>query len=59
MGVSNLTEKRVKHMKESAVSDHRLQCDCVIGFDDFDFLASDINNFRLHIKEGSLIKLFD
>ena len=25
MGISNLTEKRVKNMKESAVSDHRLQ----------------------------------
>ena len=33
MGISNfLTEKRVKNMKESSVSDHRLQCDCVISF---------------------------
>ena len=29
MGISNLTEKRVKNMKESAVSDHHLQCDCI------------------------------
>ena len=43
-------------MKESAVSDHRLQCDCVISFDDFDVLASDTNNFRLLIKESLLIK---
>ena len=56
MGISNLTEKRVKNMKESAVSDHRLQCDCVISFDDFDVLASDTNNFRLLIKESLLIK---
>ena len=53
MGISNLTEKRVE---ESAVSDHRLQCDCVISFDDFDVLASDTNNFRLLIKESVLIK---
>ena len=37
-------------MKESAISDHRLQCDCFISFDDFDVLASDNNNFRLLIK---------
>ena len=43
-------------MKESAVSDHRLECDCVISFDDFDVLASDTNNFRLLIKESLLIK---
>ena len=56
MGISNLTEERVENMKESAVSDHRLQCDCVISFDDFDVLASDANNFRLLIKENLLIK---
>ena len=56
MGISNLTEKRVKNMKESAVSDHRLQCDCVISFDDFDVLTSDTNNFRLLIKESLLKK---
>ena len=56
MGISNLTKKRVKNMKESAVSDHRLQYDCVISFDDFDVLASDTNNFRLLIKESLLIK---
>ena len=56
MGISNLTEKRVKNMKESAVSDHPLQCDCAISFDDFDVLASDTNNFRLLIKESLLIK---
>ena len=55
MGISNLTEKRVKNMKESAVSDHRLQCDCIISFDDF-VLASGTNNFRLLIKESLLIK---
>ena len=55
-GVSNLTGKRVKNMKESAVSNHLLQCDCIIDFDHFDILASDTNNFRLLIKESMLIK---
>ena len=56
IGNSKLTEKRVKHLKESAVSDHRLQCDCVFSFDNFDVLVSDANNFRLLIKESLLIK---
>ena len=56
MGISNLTEKRVKNIKESAVSDHRLQCDYVISFDDFDVLVSDTNNVGLFIKESLLIK---
>ena len=43
-------------MKESLVSDHRLQCDCVISYGHFDVLASDTNNFRLLIKESLLIK---
>ena len=51
-----VSQKRVKNMKESAVSDYRLQCDCVISFDDFDILASDTNNFRLLTKESLLIK---
>ena len=54
MGISNLTEKRVKNVKQSAVSDHLLQCDYSI-FDDFDILASETNNFRLLIKKSLLI----
>ena len=56
MGISNLTSKRVKNVKESAVSDHLLQCNCAIDFDHFDVLASDTNRFRLLIKESLLIK---
>ena len=56
MGISNLTSKRVKNVKESAVSDHLLQCNCAIDFDHFDVLASDTNSFRLLIKESLLIK---
>ena len=43
-------------MKESAAFDHLLQCDCTVDFDHFDILASDINVFRLLIKESLLIK---
>ena len=56
MGISNLTGKRVKNVKESADSDHLLQCDCTIDFDHFGILASDANSFRLPIKESLLIK---
>ena len=56
MTISNLTEKWVKNIKEPANSDHRLQCDCVISFHDFDVLASDTDKFRLLIEESLLIK---
>ena len=56
MGISNLTGKQVKKVKELAVSDHLFQCDCTTDFDHFDISASDTNSFRLHIKESSLIK---
>ena len=59
MGISNLTEKRVKNVKQSAVSDHLLQCDCSINFDNFDILASETNNFRLLIKEICLLIMRD
>ena len=56
MSISNLTGKFVKNVKESAVSDHLLQCDCRIDFDRFNTLASDTNSFRLLIKGSLLIK---
>ena len=56
MGVSDLTGKRFKSVKQSAVSDHLLECNCSIEFDLFDILASNANKFRLLIKESLLIK---
>ena len=56
MGISNLTRKRLKSAKESAVSDHLLECNCSVDFDHFNILASDANKFRLLIKESLLIK---
>ena len=55
MGISNSPGKRTENVKESAVSDHLLQCHCTIDFDHFDILAFDTNNFRLLIKESLLI----
>ena len=47
---------RVNSVKQSAVSDHLLECRCSINFDDFDNLTSDTSKFRFLIKESLLIK---
>ena len=39
MSISNLTGKDLKCGKQSAVSDHLLECKCSIDFDHFDILA--------------------
>ena len=46
MGISNLTGKRLKNFKLSAISDHLLQCNCTINFYDFSILATDCNKFK-------------
>ena len=56
MGISNLTGKHLKRFKHAVVSDHLLECSCLINLDQFDILASDANNFRLLIKKSLLIK---
>ena len=56
MGISNLTGKHLKCVKQSAVSDHLLECNCSIDFDHFDILASDGNKFILLVMESLLIK---
>ena len=43
MGVSNLTGTHLKIVKDSAVSDHLLQCSCNIDFDHADNLATDVS----------------
>ena len=59
MGTSNLMGKRIKNVKESAISDHLLQAMWVpITFDDFDILTSDSNKFKSLIKENLLTKKF-
>ena len=56
MGISYLTGKRLKSVKQSAIPDHLLECNCLIGFDHFDILVSDTNKFRLLIKESLSIQ---
>ena len=55
MGISHLKNKRLKNVKESAVSDHLLTCDCNINFDDFTILSKNSNNINLLIKESFAI----
>ena len=58
MGISNLTGKRLKNVKQSAISDHLLQCNCMINFDNFDILAAlaaESNKFKLLLRESLLI----
>ena len=56
MGISNLTGKRLKSVKQSAVSDHQLECNSSIDSNHFDIPASCPNKLRLLIKETLLIK---
>ena len=56
MGVSNPTGKRLKNIKDSAVSDHLLQCNCTIFFDHFEILATNVSKFNLLGKESLFIK---
>ena len=56
MGTSNLTGKRHKSVKQSAASNHLLECNCSIDFGHFNILTSDPNKFELFIKESLLIK---
>ena len=56
MGIPNLIEKRLKNVKQSAISGHLLYCNCTINFDDFDILVADSNKFKLLLRENLLIK---
>ena len=56
MGVFNLTGKRLKNIKDSAVSDHLLQCNYTIDFDCFDSFATDVSKFNLLVRESLVIK---
>ena len=56
MMISNLTGKPLKNIKQSAISDHLIQCNCTINFDDFSILATECNKFKLLLRESLLIK---
>ena len=43
VGVSNLTGKRLKNVKNSAVLDYLLQCNCTVDFDHLFWLLTSAN----------------
>ena len=43
-GIDNLTRKHLKNVIY-VISDHQLQCNCIINFHDFSILAKDSNKF--------------
>ena len=48
MGISDLTGKRLKCVKQSAQSDHQLDCNCLTDVGHFDILASETNKLKGH-----------
>ena len=56
IGISPLTSKKIKPLKESAIRDHLLICNNVPSFDQFSILAHGNNRFVLEIKESLLFK---
>ena len=50
MCISNLTGKRLKTVKRSAVSDHLLECNCGTDFDHFDILVSDAKKIQSYFQ---------
>ena len=56
MGASSPTGKELKNIKDWAVSDHLLQCNCTINFDHFDVLPTDVCKLNLLVKGSLLIK---
>ena len=55
LGISSVTGKSLKKIKQSAIPDHLLQCNCRINFDHFDVLAADSNKFKLIQRESLLL----
>ena len=54
--ISNLIGKPLKNVKQSAISDHLFQCNCIINFDDFDILGVHYNKCKIFLRESLLIK---
>ena len=53
--ISDLTNKHLKNVTQSPISDQLLTCDCNIIFNNFTILSKDSNYFNLLIKEMLLI----
>ena len=58
LGISHLTEKRVKIRRQTGVSDHLLAAGHDANLDDFKIISRDLNrcDLTLCIKESLLIK---
>ena len=56
IGVSPLTEKKVKPSNNSAICDHLLHSKFLPSFDNFNVLAHENKKYLLEIKEILLIK---
>ena len=56
MAASDLTDKRLKNIEDSAVSDQLLQCNCTIDFDHFNIFATGVRQFNLLVKDYLLSK---
>ena len=56
-----LQENVLKNVKQSAISNHPLQCNCVVNFDDFNNLAMDSSKLKLLLRAIKLfpLELFD
>ena len=52
LGVSALTEKRVKEDNDSAIKEHHLFWNYLSGFDDFSILASNNNDLKVTLMES-------
>ena len=56
LGITPLTQKRVKNPKKSAIMDHILLEGHNATYNDFSILVSENNQFKLRLKKSRLIK---
>ena len=56
LGITILTQKRVKNPQKSAIMDHILLESHNATYDDFSIFILEHNQFKLHLKESLLIK---
>ena len=54
-GISALTGKRVKDDDESAIKEHLFFCNYAPDFENFSFLATNNNDFKVALIESLLI----
>ena len=56
VGISNITGKHLQSVKQSAISDHLLQWNCTINFDNFNILDAESNKLKSRVRDYLLIK---